>query len=141
MGAGESNPAAKRLSLTGPDAIHEATAAARDFAAAIAMACSDAARLAILVEELVTNLYDHGGLGMEELVEIEFTSASGEVILVVTDCGMPFDPSTGREPVIPARGGGAGLALVKAWASRTDYEWVAGQNRLTVTLPFKNAGS
>ena len=55
-----------------------------------------------------------------------------------TDPGKPFDPeSEMRDREIPARGGGAGLKLVRAWASQIDYQTSEGLNRLSVRLPLR----
>lgn len=96
---------------------------------------AEASRLVIIVEELVTNLYDHGGLNTEAVVMIELSLTATDVGMVLTDSGRPFDPSFARlDRPVPARGGGAGLKLVRAWAIHTDYETAEGFNRLEVRL-------
>jgi len=137
VATGESIPATLRLSLTGPDAIHAATRCARDFASLHDIGEAAAARLAIAVEELVTNLYEHGRLGAGDAIELALSRSSDAVILTIIDQGTPFDPRSATQPdSVPDRGGGAGLALVRAWASESDYEVGEKGNRLTISLPL-----
>ena len=132
----ESIPEPLRLSLSGPTAAHDATLAVRDFGVGAAMDESDVSRLAIVVEELVTNLYDHGGLKLDDIFTIELSITGDEVSLVLVDPGEPFDPrSAGFDRTIPQRGGGAGLKLVRTWATSIEYEIRDGLNRLSVRLP------
>lgn len=141
MAARESIPEPLRLAISGPSAIHDATKAARDFAEDAGIQGVDLSRLAIVVEELVTNLYDHGGLEADDEFEIEFSASDAEMNLIITDHGSAFDPNAlPRTSAVPSRGGGAGLRLLKDWATRTEYQTSASQNRLAVVLPrFKKS--
>lgn len=97
---------------------------------------TEASRLAIVVEELVTNLYDHGGLNDDAVFTIEFSLTTSDLGLVLVDPGKPFDPLSAKfDRPVPPRGGGAGLNLVREWASQMDYESTAGSNRLRLRLP------
>ena len=139
MEPGESNRGILRLSLAGPDTVHEATLAARDFAAGAGLGQTDGARLAIIVEELVANLYEHGGLNDEDPVDIELRADAAVVSLILTAPGSPFHPGQPRPDAgIPARGGGAGLKFVQAWSLSIDHEHVDGRNRWAVALPFSS---
>ena len=132
----ESIPEPLRLSLSGETVVHDATLAARDFGVGAAMDDSDVARLAIVVEELVTNLYDHGGLKFDDMFTIELSITGDAVSLVIVDPGKPFDPSLHQlDRTIPSRGGGAGLKLVRTWATSVEYGMQGGLNRLSVRLP------
>jgi serine/threonine-protein kinase RsbW len=138
--ARESIPAPLRLAVSGPSAIHDATEAARKFAKAAGIDGADRSRLAIIVEELVTNLYDHGGLGAEDVFEIELSATTSDIGVIITDRGWAFDPRTAPLGLkIPSSGAGAGLRLVREWATHADYERSAGQNRLALVLP-RSAG-
>ena len=125
------------MRLSGPTAIHDAVQGARVFAEHNGIAEDSGARLAIVVEELVTNLYEHGGLSDVDPLEIELALGAGAIHLVIADQGEPFDPRTARQGNVPARGGGAGLSLVRSWASATNYESSSGTNRLRVILPLR----
>lgn len=133
--ARESIPDPLRIAISGHSAIHIATQAARDFAKSAGIEGVDASRLAIVVEELATNLYDHGGLGSDDIFEIELSTTAAEVSIIIIDCGKPFDPGSSGRSTVPARGGGAGLRLLRDWASHTEYVTSASQNRLSVILP------
>ncbi|HLO20873.1 MAG TPA: ATP-binding protein [Sphingomicrobium sp.] len=125
-----------RFSLSGPTAVHEATLASKNFSRRARLNEADAARLAIVVEELVTNLYDHGGLGLDDAFEIELSATATNICVVLVDPGTPFDPGLATlNSNSTARGGGAGLRLVRAWATSTDYRSANGLNRLAVLLP------
>ena len=126
------------MHLSGPSAVHDATTAARSFAAENRLAPEEAARLAIIVEELVNNLYDHGGLGEADTFDLEVGLGGGEIRLVLVDGGAPHDPALAVLPGdIPARGGGAGLALVRAWARQSHYRSTGDGNRLELQLPLR----
>ena len=94
------------------------------------------ARLAVVVEELVTNLHEHGGVKAEDQFSIAMRLTASEIELVLVDSGNAFDPRVADlGAAVPDRGGGAGLKLVRAWASDIDYSTEAGENRLAVRLP------
>ena len=126
------------MRLSGPDAVHEATNAALSFATANKFGVDDRARLAIVVEELITNLYEHGGLTESDDFELELSANAGEARLVLTDSGTPSDPACAQQSSqIPARGGGSGLALIRAWATQLSYHSSVSGNRLELVLPFR----
>jgi anti-sigma regulatory factor (Ser/Thr protein kinase) len=134
--ARESIPAPLRLAISGPSAIHDATEAARKFADASGIDGADRSRLAIIVEELVTNLYDHGGLGTGDVFGIELSATDSDIGVIITDRGRAFDPRTAPLDLrIPSKGAGAGLRLVRDWATHADYHRTGGQNRLALVLP------
>jgi anti-sigma regulatory factor (Ser/Thr protein kinase) len=136
VGTGESIPGLLRLSLSGRGAVHRATLAARNFGERTGIDEGDRTRLAIVVEELVTNLFDYGGLTDEDVFEIEFSAADARITLVLIDPGRAFDPRfVPDDDAIPSRGAGAGLKLVRTWASDIDYQCVGSRNRLAVILP------
>ena len=140
VGGRESNPVNLRVSLVGPGALHDAVAGARSFAERAGIDGPEASRLAIVVEELVTNLYDHGGLTNDDEFSIELVLNRVDVSVTVTDPGRPFDARrVGDDAELPERGGGAGLRLVRSWASTIDYRRIDGRNRLVVWLPLAGA--
>ena len=106
----------------------------RDFAVAAHVTDDTSARLAIIVEELVLNLIDHGGARGE--IAIALSADTDAISLILIDSGAPYDPRHAAIPAtIPDRGGGVGLALVGAWARIVDYTRTEGRNRLILTLP------
>jgi anti-sigma regulatory factor (Ser/Thr protein kinase) len=137
VGAGESNLERSCLSLRGPSAVAGAIAAARAFGERAGFADAQLARLAILVEELVINLYDHGELGLDGVLDLEMASVGRDVKLILIAPGREFDPRAKRSRVgNHSQGAGAGLKLVSAWSSRIDHRYVEGRNRLELLVPI-----
>lgn len=116
----------------------EAIKAARAFGGSCRLAEEDLARLCIIVEELVANLYDHGGLTDRDEVELSLVAEQAQIRVTIVDCGMPFDPRMAPSFVQPERGGGAGLALVRAWAESMSYEVTGAGNRLELLMPLRS---
>lgn len=142
MSARESIPDPFHIAISGPTAIHVATDAARNFAQRAGIGTVEVSRLAIVVEELVTNLYDHGGLEVDDVFEIELSTTIADIKIMIIDRGRSFDPGMASlSSPVPARGGGAGLRLLRDWATHMEYRTSAGQNRLSVVLPRSNGQS
>lgn len=138
MSTRESNPDLLVCRLRGDDAISEACDAARTFGDLQLLNEDELARLCIVVEELVANLYDHGGLGVEDEVELSLLRDSDGVRVTIVDPGTPFDPWTARPKIEkPERGGGVGIEIVKAWALYSSYGSSDGANRLEFLLPIR----
>ena len=137
MGIRDSIPAPLRATYSGAKAVHEATEAARRFAADAGLDTTEASHLAIVVEELVTNYYEHSGASEEDMIALELSRQDEELVLTLVDSGTPFDPRTAAlDDEVPDRGGGAGLELVRSWASAIHYHHTGDLNRLTVRLPL-----
>ena len=138
MGARESSPGQLHCTVAGPRAVADATTAARAFAADQGIADSDVSRLCVVVEELVANLYDHGGVTGGDRVDLSLFRASEGIRILLGDTGRPFDPRTATSSrTRPARGGGAGIAIVKAWTRFVDYTVHPGGNRLELFMPIE----
>ncbi len=120
----------------GPGAIGEAAAAARAFGKAAAIGADPAARLAIIVEELVANLIDHAALPPGARIDLELAIVDGAIRLTLEDPATPFDPRTELPPAAPSEmsGAGAGLAMIRAWSHIESYTSVDGRNRLILWL-------
>ena len=110
---------------------------ARGFSEACGLPDDAADRLAIVVEEWVVNVLEHGQLRPGSRIGVTLGREPGVVRLVFSDAGVPFDPRT-VEFVGPneERGGGVGLALIQAWSRIADYRRQAGRNRLTLEMPL-----
>ncbi len=119
----------------GPNAVCEALA--------LVAAISDparpgtCARLAVIVEELVVNLVDHAEIAGGGTIALALTPTAQGVEVVLIDQAVPFDPRTA--PHIGAvpneeRGGGAGLAIVRAWSRILTYSRIGGRNRLELLV-------
>jgi len=111
------------------------TDAARRFAADRCLVPAQAARLAILVEELVSNAREHGGVAEDEQIDLTLADEPEGIVVVLTDPGRPHDPRSHiADDGVPERGGGAGLDLVRQWTDILDYRRIAGRNELTFRL-------
>lgn len=129
------NPSLRHLAIhciADVHAVGKAVEAAHTFGASLTPQTES--RLAIIAEELVSNLMDHAEMPVGAAIELVITLDTGLVRLTLTDNGVPFDPRTSLLAPIPARGGGAGLALLQAWAVIESYEQVGSRNVLTLSL-------
>ena len=90
-------------------------------------------RLSIIVEELLANLIEHGGWNPASEAILRVEQDSGRLRLILEDNCLAFDPRLAdlTQP-IPLRGGGAGLALVRAWADDLTYQPGPPVNRLAL---------
>lgn len=138
MNGRESYSSRLACTLEGEAAIARATDTARSFGQAQGLADDELARLCILIEELVANLYDHGGLTDTDRVELILSAERGHIRVALIDRGAPFDVRTApRGGEIPERGGGAGLDIVRAWAEIVGYDVTEEGNRLEFLLPIR----
>jgi serine/threonine-protein kinase RsbW len=141
MAVRESVPGKLTCTVQGGDAVGVASQLARAFGEAEWLSEDELARLCIIVEELVANLYDHGGLSETHEVELSLESEPGGIRIVIIDPAAPFDPrsapSTGRQA---DRVGGAGIDIVRAWAEFVTYSTSAEHNRLELLLPVGSRG-
>ncbi|MFN3820169.1 ATP-binding protein [Blastomonas sp.] len=130
------NPHSCELDQNGPESIHRAVSMAQLFSTTNALTPQQQARLAILTEEAVTNLYDHGGARAGFAGTLTLTGDGDSVRVILSDSGPPFDPRTEGEIEMPnaERGGGVGLAMIRAWAEIVDYRTENGINRLELKL-------
>jgi anti-sigma regulatory factor (Ser/Thr protein kinase) len=95
-----------------------------------------AARLSVVVEELVSNTLRHGGGDQPITIEIGLSVRNKLVMLDLTDDGAQFDPTAERKFDGPdaISGGGVGLALIRAWARNSSYARANGRNRVILAL-------
>lgn len=112
-----------------------ALAIARLFAERAGLADDAGDKLAIIVEEWIANVVEHGDLPAGSRIALGLERREGLVFITVSDAGVPFDP---RDAVFEGpnleRGGGAGLELIRAWSRIVDYTRRAGRNRLLVEM-------
>lgn len=115
--------------------VHAALAMTWEFADESALQPAVAARLAVIVDELVGNLLRHGSAPQGVRVELLLANRGGEVIVVIEDNCAPFDPRDVEFAGPDAEtGGGVGLALVRGLADILAYESDGGANRLTLRV-------
>lgn len=91
--------------------------------------------LAIIVEEWVMNVVEHGRADPESLISLRLERCDAGVRLTVSDAGRAFDPrGLVMEGPNEERGGGAGIALMLAWSRIIDYRRRSGRNRLVLEI-------
>lgn len=125
------------LRLDGGETLADAVRASTAVLDGLGLADGDRNRLAILVEELLANLFDHGTGDVVAVLQLERTR--DQVHLVLEDEGAPFDPrQAGPAEPNEERGGGVGLALVRAWPEALTYWPGPPTNRLDLLLRLAN---
>lgn len=141
MNSGESKSGMRLVHIRGTTPVTDATNAARDFAVEKEVARGDLSRLCVIVEELFANLYEHGGVAPDDLVEMSLSTGPDGMRIIVIDTGRPFDPRNAKPRMRRrTRGGGAGINIVRSWASHVDYRVSNGRNCLEVLIPFHIEG-
>lgn len=122
--------------LSGGGAIVAAAKAAREFGESQWLNADELARLCVVVEELVANLYDHGGLTDQDEVLLDFSVEPDGIRVTIDDTGAAFDPwRAPKKAEAPERGGNVGIDIVRAWASYLSYSPSPDGNRLEFLLP------
>jgi len=118
-------------------AILSALEAAERFAVREQLAPIAAARLSVVIEELVSNTLRHGAGGGDVTVWFTLTHADGSIRVDLADDAEAFDPTAEKQFDGPDResGGGVGLALISAWAQEASYAREDGHNRMRLALP------
>lgn len=102
--------------------------------------------VALIVEELLTNIGTHGG-SLEKPVRISLTVEAEQVMGEIVDAASPFDPHQAPDPDVESGAedrtvGGLGLFLVRRFTSSLEYEHRNGENYTKfVVLRDEKAGS
>ena len=90
----------------------------------------------LVVEELVTNIFNHGYESLQGTVVITIEVDPGFVTLTIQDQSLEFNPFLIVPEGVDPGEGGRGLSLVRNLAETTLYErTVEGENILTCTFP------
>lgn len=138
MGARDSDLNRISRRIGGRDAVTQASSAARQFGEGQWLGKDELARLCVVIEELVSNLYDHGGVTAGDEIELTLSTEADGIGVVLVDRGVTFDPWQAPRPEeTPERGGGAGIGIVRAWAKLVDYRVTDQGNRLELLLPLR----
>ena len=134
----DNNPALTAVCRLEPDgaAVVAAIAHARRFAATARCGAEAEARLLILIEEAVSNIIEHGTPPVGSSIGIEIAAIGADIGVTITDAGPFFDPRGHyvEERVIANCGGGAGIALIRAWSTVIAYDREDGINRLKLVI-------
>ena len=144
MSSGTTDPNDERREFAARYASLQSTAAfAQSFGERHAVPRDTALKVALIVEELLSNTIEHGfGGECDELVAISLRASGSELVLTYEDGAPPFDPfasasrrSAAIEGPTEARGvGGLGLRLVGGLPAGAHYAHENGRNRLLITF-------
>lgn len=105
------------------------------FSERMRLAPETAEPLAILVEEWVLNLVEHGGAAADSQIVLRIERRGDGVRVTISDGGAFFDPRVAEmKGPNQERGGGAGIALMQAWSRIVDYRRRGGRNRLVLEI-------
>lgn len=109
-----------------------------DFAAKAGLSDKDLFALQIVVEELVTNVIDYGGVPAgEHAVRVDLATEGGELHIRLTDRGKEYNPLLREDPdvTLPAEQrpiGGLGVHFCKKLTDAQEYERRDGCNVLVL---------
>jgi anti-sigma regulatory factor (Ser/Thr protein kinase) len=109
-----------------------------DFAQKAGLSDKDLFALQIIVEELVTNVIDYGGVPAgEHAVRVELSAQDGELVVHLVDRGKEYNPLLREDPdvTLPAEQrpiGGLGVHFCKKLTDSQEYERRDGCNVLTL---------
>lgn len=93
-------------------------------------------KVIMMVEEWLQNVVEHGAPAAHTRIALRLEQLPGLVRVTISDAGLAFDPRPVEFHGPNAdRGGGAGLAMIKAW-SQLGYSRRAGRNRLVMEVPL-----
>ncbi|MGV6872374.1 ATP-binding protein [Pseudochelatococcus sp. B33] len=96
-------------------------------------------RLAMSVEELVTNVVTHGGAG-GTAIGVTIVTDPGSLQIELSDAGMAFDPFSETpaprldEPVETRAVGGLGVHLVGKMVDGVSYHRIGGRNHIRLVM-------
>ena len=109
-----------------------------DFALKAGLSDKDLFALQIIVEELVTNVIDYGGVPAgEHAVRVDLSAEGGELLIRLTDRGAEYNPLLREDPdtTLPAEQrpiGGLGVHFCKKLTDAQEYERRDGCNVLSL---------
>ena len=107
-----------------------------DFALKAGLSDKDLFALQIVVEELVTNVIDYGGVPAgEHAVRVDLSADNGELLIRIADRGKEYNPLLREDPdvTLPAEQrpiGGLGVHFCKKLTDAQSYERRDGCNVL-----------
>lgn len=108
----------------------------RDFANKQNFGLAKTSQLLVITEELVTNVIDYAVMECEIVLMLHLDQSADGIRMTIEDNSISFDPRTVTLRELPnlERGGGVGLALVRAWTDIVAYSRENGRNRLVLRL-------
>lgn len=123
--------------------LHKLEPFTAEFAAQAALEAEDLFALQIIVEELVTNVIDYGGVPAgKQAVMVELSREDGLLTIRITDSGHAYNPLLREEPdtTLPAEQrpiGGLGVFFCKKLTDEQTYEHRDGRNVLVLVRKLR----
>jgi sigma-B regulation protein RsbU (phosphoserine phosphatase) len=103
-------------------------------------------RCYLAVEEVCTNIVEHGYhyRGNDNVIEILCRDDTGLLQITVIDDALPFNPLDRDDPdpnapLLEREGGGWGIFFVKKYMDRVWYDYSGQRNHLTLEKSFEPA--
>jgi serine/threonine-protein kinase RsbW len=101
--------------------------------------------LQVCVEELLTNIFRHGGPAAPK-INLTLALFPQRIELIVEDDGKPFDvaaavPHRIDHPIERAQPGGLGIQLIRSFADRLGYERAGLGNRVVAEFELLSEGA
>ena len=96
--------------------------------------------LTLIVEELMTNTVNHGGVTAKDHIGLELEAAGDGISLRFDDAGTPFDPlhdlppDERDSPLEQRRVGGLGWPMILGYCRQLEYRREHGRNHLQLLL-------
>lgn len=103
-------------------------------------------RISLVIDELAQNVVDYSHEGRPSDVEVEVTSLQENIVIEITDDGIPFNPLTDApEPDLTSSIedrpiGGLGVYFMKTLMDHVEYCRESGRNRLKIIASKKPNG-
>lgn len=122
------------------DEIDRLMGAVSSFAAAERIPAIALQRLDLVIDEILTNAINYGGMtGMRQVIKVAVEKMDGRLTLEVYDPGRAFDPLSLAEPDwdIPLEKrsiGGLGVHLVRSLTDEVAYERRGEHNRFVAVI-------
>ncbi len=95
----------------------------------------------LILDEICTNIFEHNSIVGNLIVNIDISFQKKYILIVITDNGAPFDPTSTVSPdtnlpLDKRTPGGLGILLVKKFSTHLWYERLNDINKTTIEKKF-----
>lgn len=104
---------------------------------------SEMRQISVMIEEIFSNILRFAYTdSLEHLVRISLKKSNGEILIQITDDGIPFNPLEHHpgpvsDPAV-SEDSGMGLTLIKTFSSSISYQRLNNNNQLLITKKIKS---
>lgn len=104
----------------------------------------DVLELNLVLDELITNIIEHGGGCAKYPIEIRMEKTTSQYKVRLSDGGPPFDPTACKIadvslPIDKRKCGGLGILFIQKFCDCCSYERVDGKNIFHFTKTYKGS--